>query len=78
MILIFLLSGIFAYLFFLNDWKKAVTFFLILIRFLGYIANHLKPYSQLAAIFYDFALVIPIYLLIFRKKYSFGFFGKFI
>ena len=75
MILIFLLSGIFAYLFFLNDWKKAVTFFLILIPFLGYIANHLKPYSQLAAIFYDFALVIPIYLLIFRKRYSFGFFG---
>jgi hypothetical protein len=70
MIVFFFLIGFL--LFFLNNnkWENNVKLLLIFFPFFGLIANNLKPYSNLSSIFYDFVLIIPIYLAIITKKFN--------
>ena len=70
MIFIFLLAGFLLFIFNKNKWKNNVKLLLVLFPFFGLIANNLRPYSSLSSIFYDFVLIIPIYLAIITKKFN--------
>lgn len=64
----FLLSSVIIFLVYRDDWKKLAFLFLLLIPFFGYIINTLRPFTNLAPLFYDLVFLIPLYLLILKKK----------
>ena len=64
----FLLSSVVIFLAYRDDWKKLAFLILLLIPFFGYIINTLRPFTNLAPLFYDLIFLIPLYLLIFKKK----------
>ena len=63
----FLLSSVIIFLFYRDDWKKLAFLILLLIPFFGYIINTLRPFTNLAPLFYDLVFLIPLYLLILKK-----------
>ena len=64
----FLLSSVVIFLAYRDDWKKLAFLILLLIPFFGYIINTLRPFTNLAPLFYALIFLIPLYLLIFKKK----------
>ena len=63
----FLLSSVIIFLVYRDDWKKLAFLILLLIPFFGYIINTLRPFTNLAPLFYDLVFLIPLYLLILKK-----------
>ena len=49
--------------------ENNVKLLLVLFPLFGLIGNYLRPYSNLSTIFYDFVLIIPIYLSILNKNF---------
>tara|TARA_B100000579_G_C22838272_1_gene860021 strand:- start:1172 stop:2509 length:1338 start_codon:yes stop_codon:yes gene_type:complete len=70
MLIIFLFLGFLLLVFNKNKWQNNVKLLLILFPLFGLIANNLRPYSNLSTIFYDFILIIPIYLSILNKNFD--------
>ena len=68
MLFIFLFLGFVLFIFNKNKWENNVKLLLVLFPLFGLIGNYLRPYSNLSTIFYDFILIIPIYLSILNKN----------
>ena len=68
MLFIFLFLGFLLFIFNKNKWENNVKLLLVLFPLFGLIGNYLRPYSNLSTIFYDFVLIIPIYLNILNKN----------
>ena len=68
MLFIFLFIGFLLFIFNKNKWENNVKLLLVLFPLFGLIGNYLRPYSNLSTIFYDFILIIPIYLSILKKN----------
>lgn len=69
MLFIFLFLGFLLFIFNKNKWENNVKLLLVLFPLFGLIGNYLRPYSNLSTIFYDFVLIIPIYLSILNKNF---------
>ncbi len=70
MLFIFLFLGFLLFIFNKNKWENNVKLLLVLFPLFGLIGNYLRPYSNLSTIFYDFVLIIPIYLSILNKNFN--------
>ena len=77
MIFIFILIGFFLYLINKSNWEINVKILLLLFPFFGFIAGYLEGYSatRITSLFYDFILIIPIYLSVMTMKRSHGYFN---
>ena len=77
MIFIFILFGFVLFIINKKTWENNVKILLLLFPFFGYIAGNLEPYSntRITSIFYDFVLIIPIYLSVITMKRNHGYFG---
>lgn len=66
----FLLSPFLILFIFKSDWKKLAILFLLLIPLYGFIINTIRPFTNLAPLFYDLIFLMPLYLLILIKNNS--------
>jgi len=70
-IIFFLIIAVILFFIYKKNWKKLVYLLMILVPFLGFIINTIRPYTIFAPLFHDLAIILPLYVLFFlRKNYS--------